>query len=405
MVTENLTRFLERTAKELGIPGQACAVMLHDEPVYEKYLGLADIESGRPIAPDTVYRIYSMTKLFTVTAAMQLYEQGLFDIQDPVAKYLPEFEDVKMYSTSDNGVRKAVPLNRPLRILDLLTCTGGFTYFVEKRGSSGSSNASAVLTACTQTSLDLAEVMFELEMKYPEKTFSNRDFTMAVSKIPLAFQPGSHWMYGMNFEVLGAVVEVLSGKTLDVYIEENICRPLGLLDTGFHLKPGQEVRLCSYYNITDKDAPVKFTNKDDYYQSKARFVRGGGGMLSTLPEFMRFANTLQRGGTSPDGVRILGRKTVELMTANHLGPAQRADISWPSLAGYGYGFGCRVLLDKTPGGSASSVGEWGWSGSAGTWMACDPQEQLTVCLMKQVFPAYEGWIIPRFKSVLWGALD
>jgi CubicO group peptidase (beta-lactamase class C family) len=402
--SKNLDAFLSSTAEELGIPGQSCAVMINDELVYEKYMGYADLETNRMIAPDTVFRIYSMTKLFTVTAAMQLYEQGKFDILDPVAKYLPEFSDVKMYTTSDSGVRTAVPLKRPLRILDLLTCTGGFTYFTEKKGSSGSSNASAVLTASTQTAIDLAEIMFELEMEYPGKTFSNRDFTKAVSRIPLAFQPGSHWMYGMNFEVLGAVVEVLSGKTLDVCIEENICAPLGLKDTSFHLNPDMEERLCSYYNISDKANPVKFTNKDDYYQPQAKFVRGGGGMLSTLSEFMRFANTLQRGGTSPDGVRILGRKTVELMSSNHLGEAQIKDITWPSLAGYGYGFGCRVLMDKSTGGSTSSVGEWGWSGSAGTWMACDPQEKLTVCLMKQVFPAYEGWIVPRFKPVLWGSL-
>ena len=401
---DNVTKFLERSAKELGIPGQSCAVMVNDELVYEKYMGLADLESGREIGPDTVFRIYSMTKLFTVTAAMQLFERGYYNLCDPVAEYLPEFSDVKMYATSDSGVRSVVLLKRPLRILDLLTCSGGFTYFVEKKGSSGSSNASAVLTSTSQTSLDLAEVMYELEKQYPEKTFSNRDFTKAIARIPLAFQPGSHWMYGMNFEVLGALIEAVSGQTLDVFIDENICKPLGMKDTGFYLTPDREARLCSYYNITDKANPIKFTNKDDYYQPKARFVRGGGGMLSTLPEFMRFANTLQRGGTTPDGVRILGRKTVDLMSQNHLDEKRLKDITWPSLAGYGYGFGCRVLIDKAAGGSSSSLGEWGWSGSAGTWMACDAEEHLTVCLMKQVFPAYESWIVPRFRPALWGSL-
>ena len=400
----HLDRFLQEHADRLGIPGLSCAGMKDGKLVYQTFQGAADLESGRPIREDTVFRIYSMTKPFTVVAALQLYEQGKFDLQDPISNFLPEFKETKVFRMGPSGVITTPP-SRPVRFLDLLTCTSGWSYYAYKGSSvTSSNNASTLAQGSTLTAAALSDAMYELELRRPNKTFTNREFARTIAGVPLAFEPGSHWMYGMSFDVLGAVIEEIAGMTLDEYCRKYICTPLGLKDTGYHLTPDREARLCSYYNISDPAKPVKFTTKDDYYQPEAKFERGGGGMLSTLPDYMTFADTLRRGGTSADGARILGRKTVDLMRANHLGPAQMADINWPSLAGYGYGFGVRTLVDPTRGGINSSMGEYGWSGSAGTWMAIDPKEELTVCLMKQTYPAWEGWIIPRFRAALWGSL-
>ena len=400
----HLDRFLQEHAERLGIPGLSCAVMKDGKLVYQNFQGAADLESGRPVREDTVFRIYSMTKPFTVVAALQLYEQGKFDLQDPISNFLPEFKETKVFRMGPSGVITTPP-SRPVRFLDLLTCTSGWSYYADKGSSvTSSNNASTLAQGSTLTATALSDAMYELELRRPNKTFTNREFARTIAGVPLAFEPGSHWMYGMSFDVLGAVIEEIAGMTLDEYCRKYICTPLGLKDTGYHLTPDREARLCSYYNISDPAKPVKFTTKDDYYQPEAKFERGGGGMLSTLPDYMTFADTLRRGGTSADGAKILGRKTVDLMRANHLGSAQMADINWPSLAGYGYGFGVRTLVDPTRGGTNSSVGEYGWSGSAGTWMAIDPKEELTVCLMKQTYPAWEGWIIPRFRAALWGSL-
>lgn len=401
---DRLDHFLTEHTEKLGIPGLSCAIMKDGRLVYQAYQGMADIESGRPIQADTVFRIYSMTKLFTVTAALQLYEQGKFDLQDPISNFLPEFKDTRVFQMSSTGAVSTRP-SKPVRFLDLLTCTSGWSYYSDKGNAVNSSNnASTLAQGSSLTAAALSDAMYELEQRRPNKTFTNREFAKTIATVPLAFEPGTHWLYGMSFDVLGAVIEEIAGMTLDQYCQKFICTPLGLKDTGYHLTSDREARLCSYYNISDPANPIKFTTKDDYYQPEAKFERGGGGMLSTLPDYMTFADTLRRGGVSADGVRILGRKTVELMRTNHLGPTQMSDINWPSLAGYGYGYGVRTLVDPTRGGANSSIGEYGWSGSAGTWMAIDPAEELTVCLMKQTYPAWEGWIVPRFRAALWGSL-
>lgn len=401
---DRLDRFLTEHAEKLGIPGLSCAVIKDGTLVYQTFQGMADIESRRPIREDTVFRIYSMTKLFTVVAALQLYEQGKFDLQDPISSILPEFKNTRVFQMSPAGTVTTRPSN-PVRFLDLLTCTSGWSYYADRGNAVNSSNnASTLAQGSSLTAAALSDAMYELEQQRPNKTFTNREFAKTIAAVPLAFEPGSHWMYGMSFDVLGALIEEIAGMGLDQYCQRFICAPLGLEDTGYHLTPDREARLCSYYNITEPANPIKFTTKDDYYQPEAKFERGGGGMLSTLPDYMTFADTLRRGGTSADGVRILGCRTVELMRTNHLGPTQMGDINWPSLAGYGYGYGVRTLVDPTRGGINSSVGEYGWSGSAGTWMAIDPTEGLAVCLMKQTYPAWEGWIVPRFRAALWGSL-
>jgi CubicO group peptidase (beta-lactamase class C family) len=231
-----------------------------------------------------------------------------------------------------------------------------------------------------------------------------RTFTKTLSAIPLAFEPGAHWNYGLSHDVLGALVEVLSGQTFGQFLQQEIFEPLGMKDTFFRLPDEKKARLCKMYDrAADGTLTTVTTPLDSRYVEGSLFESGGGGLLSTTADYIRFAQALVRGGEL-DGARLLGRKTIELMAANHLNEQQLQDFSQPpQRKGYGYGLGVRTLIDPAAGGMNASVGEFGWSGLAGSWMMVDPQEQLTVVYMQQLLPSRAAFIHPRLRNVIYSA--
>ncbi|MEH7413851.1 serine hydrolase domain-containing protein [Neobacillus drentensis] len=369
---------------ESGPAGCACSVYHQNEQVFEDYVGYADLDTKKPITPNTIYRIYSMTKVVTCVAALMLYERGEFLLEDPLEEYLPEFKNPQVYREDERGEVYPTPAAKSIRVKDLFTMTSGLTY-------EGKSN---------ETERQVTIAMNDLRKK---GTFTVRELSRALANIPLAFDPGTQWRYSLSHDVLGAFIEVVSGKSFGEFIREEIFQPLSMKDTFFKVPEDKKDRLCSLYDWKEQDNLLKNMRLDAEYQPGSLYESGGGGLLSTLNDYSRFAHMLANGGTL-DGERILGRKTVELMAMNHLQPEQVTTFNWPHLNGYGYGLGVRTMVNPALAGSNSSIGEFGWMGMAGTWVMIDPEEQLSAVYMHQLLPNFETYTQPRLRNVIYGAL-
>jgi CubicO group peptidase (beta-lactamase class C family) len=384
---ERLTPLLEEFV-EKGPPGCACIISRRGGVVYEKYIGYADREKKKEISPETIYRLFSNSKPITCVAALILYERGLYLLSDPVSDYLPEFKDMQVYRSAADNPPNVSPAKGPIRIVDLFTMTSGLCY----PGDS------------PETARRTRDILQDLDAKERDGSkYDIRAVSRALAGIPLAFDPGAGWMYGASHDVLGALIEVLSGKTLGRFMQDEIFDPLGMKDTSFRLSEDKKARLCCLYDLSPDGSLTKNSSMDTHYRPDALLETGGGGLLSTIGDHSRFAQMLGCGGLF-NGEQILGRKTVQLMSSNHLRPHQLAEYNWDFLAGYGYGLGVRVMMDRAGGGSNGSVGEFGWSGLAGTWALVDPVEELSAVYAQQMLPNLEARQMPRLRNVLYGAL-
>lgn len=369
---------------EKGPAGCACSVYHQNEQVFEDYVGYADLETKKPITPDTIYRIYSMSKVVTCAAALTLYERGLFLLEDPLEEYLPEFKNPQVYREGENGEIFVTPAANSVRVKDLFTMTSGLTY-------EGEANETE------------RQVKKAMNLLRKEGTFSVRALSKALANIPLAFDPGSQWRYGLSHDVLGAFIEVVTGKSFGQFLQDEFFKPLSMENTFFKIPDDKKDRLSSLYNWKEPGILQKNDKMDAEFQPGTLFESGGGGLLSTLNDYSRFAHMLANGG-SFDGERILGAKTVEFMGMNHLLPQQIPTYNWEHLKGYGYGLGVRVMVNPALAGSNSSIGEFGWMGMAGTWVMIDPKEQLSAVYMHQLLPNFETYTQPRLRNVIYGAL-
>ena len=226
------------------------------------------------------------------------------------------------------------------------------------------------------------------------------EYANLVGQLPLAFEPGERWMYGFSIDILGAVLEALTGKTLGEYLKENIFDPLGMKDTGFYVPQEKFDRIATLYHINEGLKPEERW----FCTEKPSFESGGGGLYSSLHDYSRFAQMLLHGGTL-DGVRILGRKTVDLISTDHLTPEQRKGDSWDTQRGYGYGLGVRVLTNPELAGINGSVGEWGWDGAFGNWFCVDPKENLTCVYFTTNLPGDHYRFIPKLMASMYASLD
>ncbi len=370
---------------EKGPSGCACSVVYKGNPEYSEYFGLADLETKSPINEDTLYRIYSMTKVITCTAALKLYERGLYTLNDPLSEYLPEFSNPMVYRTSPNSAISISPAETPIRIRDLFTMTSGLTY--------GEDN--------TATGRQIKEIMEG--WKTSGLKYDLRTAVKMIASVPLCFDPGAHWRYGLSHDVLAALVEVISGKKYGQFLKDEIFDPLGMKNTFHRIPEEKKKHLCSFYYRNSDGAMIKSTDMDEFTHAGDVFEGGGSGLLSTLGDYQRFTRMLCNNGEL-GGERILSRKTVDLMATNHLNALQQADYNWPHHAGYSYGLGVRVMTDPAKGGCNGSIGEFGWSGMLGTWMMIDRSEDLSVTYMQQLQPSLEEFHAPRIRSVIYGAL-
>ncbi len=361
------------------VPGLDCCVYYRHEPAYRACYGYADAAAKRPITTDTMYYLYSASKVITCAAALQLHERGEFLMFQPVSDFIPEFRDMKVARRLVNGNAELVPATRPIRIQDLFTMTGGLSYDLESPA--------------------IRRIRRETDGRCP---------TLATVKAfadePLLFEPGTRWNYSLCHDVLGALIEVISGKRFGEYLKEHIFDPLSMKDTSFRLPEEKRTRMAAQYTF-DSAARTYAPKDGNAYVFGAEYESGGAGLISTVDDYMRFAETLCRFGTSADGERILSANSVKLMRMNHLTPQTQPDFNWVHLAGYGYGLGVRTLVDPTRISTLSVDGEFGWSGAAGAYVIIDPENEVTVCYAQHMLNCQEEYIHPRLRNVVYADLQ
>ena len=379
LIHNTLSRFVDSGE----IAGCSARILRNDEVLFEESFGYADIESKLKMSADTIFPIASMSKVITVAGIMQLYEQGLFKLWDPVSKYLPGFKNPKIAKEKPDGSYELVDAKSEVTLRQLFTMTSGVPY------------------GWGDTAAGRIRIEKENEWMSSGKPFPGSvEYANLVGQLPLAFDPGERWMYGFSIDVLGVVIEVLTGKSLGEYLKENIFDPLGMNDTGFFVPAEKQDRIATLYHINDGMKP----DEKGGPSSKPDFESGGGGLFSTVKDYSRFAQMLLHGGTL-DGVRILGRKTVDLISTDHLTPEQRKSDNWETQRGYGYGLGVRVMTNPELADINGSVGEWGWDGAFGNWFCVDPKENLTCVYLTTNRPGEHYRFIPKLMASMYASLD
>ena len=379
LIQNTLSRFVDSGE----IAGCSVRIVRNDEVFFEGNFGYADIEKKEKMSDNTIFPIASMSKVITVAGIMQLYVQGLFRLWDPVSKYLPGFRNPKIAVEKPDGSCEIVDAKGEVTLRQLFTMTSGVPYGWKD-------------TAAGRIRAEKEEAWYKSGKPFPGSV----EYANLVGGLPLAFEPGERWMYGFSIDILGAVIEVLTGKTLGEYLKENIFDPLGMKDTGFFVPAENHSRIATLYHITDGMIP----DERDFPAGKPDFESGGGGLFSTVKDYSRFAQMLLHGGTL-DGVRILGRKTVDLISTDHLTPEQRKGDCWDTQRGYGYGLGVRVMTNPELADINGSVGEWGWDGAFGNWFCVDPKENLTCVYLTTNLPGEHYRFIPKLMASMYASLD
>ena len=382
---EALTKRLQADVDARFIPGAAMLIARGGRIAYEKALGVQDPASGAPMALDTVFRIYSMTKPIVSVAAMMLVEQGRMLLSDSITKYLPELRRLKVgVETIDARGNPALDLDdtlQPITVQDLLRHTSGFTY-----GIFGDSPVKAEYRKSGLGS--------------PRAT--SDEFIRTLAQLPLFAQPGTVWEYSHSTDVLGVLLERLCGMPLDALLKERVLQPLGMHETGFWVEPEHHHRIAEAF-ATDPvtGAEVKLNQP----RRRPNFLGGGGGMMSTLHDYHRFAQMLLNEGEL-DGVRLLSRKTLRYMASDHLVelPLAKAGPSYLPGAGYGFGLGFGVRTAEGGAFMPGSVGDFTWSGLAGTYFWIDPKEDMLAILMMQA-PEQRNHYRQLFRNLVYAALE
>ncbi|RBY87475.1 serine hydrolase [Blastococcus sp. TF02A-26] len=375
---DRLDRRLARFVDEGRMPGFLVTVARHGRLAHVGRYGSRDVERGLPVEPDTRWRIYSMTKPVTSVAAMSLYEEGAFQLTDPISAWLPEFADTRVYVAGSAQKPVTAPLMEPIRVWHLLTHTAGLTYGFHHAHPVDAMYRAAGFEWGSPAGADSAEVCRQW------------------AAIPLVFQPGSEWNYGVSTDVLGRLVEVVAGKPLDEVFAERVFGPLGMTETSFGLRPGDDPdSLARLYAAVPAAGGTTYAPLDAMGAaalSKPAFLSGGGGLVSTAGDYLRFVECLRRGGAY-DGGRVLGSRTLAHMVRNHLPGDQdletfgRPLFAETPLRGVGFGLGFSMVLDPARYGVVSSVGDYSWGGAASTAFYVDPVEDLTVSFYTQLLPS------------------
>ncbi|QNG37182.1 beta-lactamase family protein [Geodermatophilaceae bacterium NBWT11] len=363
---------LARWVDEGQLPGFLVTVARHGELAHVGTHGMRDVEAGLPVTPDTIWRVFSMTKPITSVAAMSLYEEGAFELNDPISRWLPEFAETRVYVAGSDQKPVTVPQVEPIRVWHLLTHTSGLTYGFHRAHPVDGMYRAAGHEWGTPPGADSAEV------------------TRQWAAMPLVFQPGSEWNYGVSTDVLGRLVEVIAGKPLDEVFAERVFGPLGMTETSFGLRPDDDPgMLARLYGA----GLVPLAAFEPAAKQKPAFLSGGGGLVSTAGDYLRFVEMLRAGGVAADGTRVLGSRTLAHMVRNHVpGNADLETYGRPLFAetplrGVGFGLGFSMVLDPARYGTVASVGDYSWGGAASTAFYVDPVEDLTVTFYTQLLPS------------------
>lgn len=370
------------------LPGTITVVARRGKIAHFECQGRMDIEADKMVAQDTIFRIYSMSKPVTSVALMMLYEDGHFQLDDPISRFVPSFENMEVYISGNRDEYKTQPADRQITIRDLLTHTAGFTY--------GFMRTSVVDTLYRDKAVEESETLAEMVNK--------------LSELPLLFSPGSRWSYSVATDVCGYLVELISGERFDQFLQEQIFEPLGMLDTGFSVPESKVHRFAANYERTADDG-LQLTDSPEtsHYIQDVTYFSGGGGLVSTARDYLRFAQMLLNKGEL-EGERILGRKTVELMTANHLpNNGDLTSMGQPVFSetpydGIGFGLGFSVMLDPATAHILGTPGEFAWGGAASTYFWVDPGEELIAILLTQLMPSSSYPIRREFRVLVYQSI-
>ncbi len=360
---KRVDQVMQKYVDQGKLPGVLSLVARRGQIAHLSKVGWMDVAAQKPIAFDTLFRIYSMTKPITSVAVMMLYEEGHFFLSDPVAKYIPEFEDVKVLVRKTEAGVELADLKRPLTIHHLLTHTGGLSYGFDSND---------------YVDQQIQKHVWRLHDENPDITLE--EMIRGVVRCPLRTQPGTEFFYSLSSDVLGYLVQMVSGQPFDAFLQERILGPLGMVDTAFDVPETKRDRLAvNYQPDKEKGMAVFDAPETSRYTKPTRCPAGGMGLVSTLGDYYRFTQMLFNQGEL-DGQRLLGRKTVELMHSNHLRDGVYRDGN-PAL-GFGLGFGVTLDVERTQ--TLGSVGAYGWGGAATTRFGIDPQEELIHVEMTQL---------------------
>ena len=362
--------------------GAVCVIARKGKIADFTLYGYRDLEKKTPMTPDTIFRIYSMSKVITSAAVMQLFEEGKFNLTDPVERYIPELKNLKVCTGGTVDEPTLVDATNAITIKHLLTHTAGFAYDFSAQEP-------------------IKELYKKADLWNDRVTL--KDFIQRLSRLPLVQQPGTAFYYGVNTDVLGYLVQVVSGKPLEVYLQERMFGPLRMSDTGFDVPPEKLNRLAKLYE-TGPDASLREVAVPPFgaYAEKGRgFASGGGGLFSTVGDYLRFGQMLLNGGRL-EGQQILAKKTVELMTANNLTFLPNGTLG--GTQSDGFGLGGSVRLDVPKGNSLGSVGQFGWSGAATTTFNMDRNEKTVALLFVQHLPFNQYNIFAKFQTLFYASI-
>jgi CubicO group peptidase (beta-lactamase class C family) len=375
------------------LPGVMTVIARRGEVVHHDRYGWADVESRRALRDDDIFRIYSMTKPITSVALMMLYEEGEVLLENPVSRYIPTFADTQVWESGDPEAYTTAPPERAMTVHDVLTHMSGLTAGFQFQHPVDALYRANGLGDLTRPEMSLA------------------DGIDVLATMPLLFTPGSRWEYGASTDVVGRIVEVVSGQTLDRFFRDRILDPLGMVDTEFWVEPDDHHRLVSNY-VRGRDRSLRRIDEGgpaSAYAQRPAYLSGAGGLVSTAADYQRFLSMLAGGG-EVDGVRILGPRTLALMTSNQLpggvtlNEMGQSTFSEAAMEGTGFGLGFSVVIDPAASHSLTSTGEFGWGGAASTAFWVDPAEELTVQFLTQLVPSNMYPIRRQLRATVYQAI-
>ncbi len=372
------------------IPGAQVLIARHGEIAHQFVGGKKDLERGSACEADTIFRIYSMTKPITSVAFMMLVEEGKVALDDPVHRFIPEWKDLAVFSAGGVGGFQTKPVARPMQMVDLLRHTSGLTYGFQNR-----------------TNVDAA--YRKLGVGEIGSTIALDDMIAALGKLPLEFSPGDAWNYSVSTDVLGYLVGKISGISFEDFLKQRIFGPLGMDETDFAVPGGQGARFAACYNATAKGLVLQDDPTTSSYLATPSLISGGGGLVSTAADYMKFCQMLLNRGEY-GGNRLIAPKTLDLMTANHLPDGKdltqlsRSLFSESTNAGVGFGLGFAVVTEPAKTLVPCSAGEYYWGGAASTAFWIDPEEDLAVVFMTQVMPSSAYPIRRELRTLIYSAL-
>lgn len=378
MSFDRLRDFLDYYLPMLGVPGSDTVIYKDHEEIFRHQSGFDSLKDRVTIKSDLIYNLYSCTKISTVVAVLQLVERGEILINDPVHVYFPEYKNLKVQRNLPDGSVEIVSAEKPMLIKHLLSMTSGLDYNLNRPS--------------------IEKVKLATDGRCP-----TLDIIRALPEDPLAFNPGEHYCYGLSHDVLGGIVELISGMTLGEYMQRNIFMPLGMKDTGFKLTESNCNRIATQYNYDPFGrCPIEIPSTENKFRFGSEYESGGAGLYSTVDDYILLIDALANGGKGKNGSRILSPRSVELMQKTLLNTEQNVEFS-QSHAGYSYGYGVRIMTDPDAVGSLIPTGAFGWDGAKMCFGFSDPKNKVAIFHAEHM-GAVNSILIPRLMNVIYSCI-